>query len=112
MKKHVILGDPPTHGNWYMSSPGKRNVAAAMAAVKRRKAGVGDEVSSQDSEYTYEGLFAGSPFEGKTRQSPRTKAAKRAKEQAREEAEIEAKKASEAAGRSARATKRSIDAEA
>ena len=51
MKKHV-MGDPPTHGNWYMSSPGKRNVAAAMAAVKRRKAGVGDEVSSLDSDDT------------------------------------------------------------
>lgn len=120
MQKHVN-GDPPTHGNWYMSSPGKRSITAGLANMKRRQAMGDDGNSSYDSGGTYDGEedVGGTPVGGPTRQSPRAKqararakAAKRARKQEKEAAHDASKKASEAAGRSARATKRSIDGEA
>ena len=122
MKKHVD-GVEPCHGNWFMKSPGKRNIAAAQAKRKQRKAEGTDELEgsygSDDSDGSDSDDMSSFPIGGAARQSPRAKAQcakakaeKRAKKQAKEDAKAKAQKAAEDAGRSARAGKCGIDAEA
>ena len=111
MAQHVH-GVQPSHGSWYMSSPGRRTIVAGKADKKRKDA-EGKVSDSDDSE------DEACPIGGPTMQSPRLKAkraqekaAKRAAKEAKAAAEAAEKKASDDAGRAARATKRAIDAEA
>ena len=111
MAQHVH-GVQPSHGSWYMSSPGRRTIVAGKADKKRKDA-EGNVSDSDDSE------DEACPIGGPTMQSPRLKAkrarekaAKRAAKQAKAAAEAAEKKASDDAGRAVRATKCAIDAEA
>ena len=124
MKKHVE-GVQPIHGNWTMSSPGRKAITAALANKRAKgadglpNANYADDDSDDDSDDDADDPTGGTPIGGPTRQSPRAKAARAkakaerlAKRQAKEAAKEAARKTAAAAGRSARAAKRSIEAEA